>query len=160
MVSQAPAPPKGGNPSHPPSEEASLSAHIYMFNGIDLTTRTIAYDTLIKPDKEQLTNGTTSDPPLVIVTPQSGPLQIEKPTFDSILRPPKSTIRKSTFNPSSRATQNFNIVEYLDQASCAMFSLEVLQHFPSQCRILLAAIKAINPESSNNITFNLDNFKS
>jgi hypothetical protein len=126
-----------------------------MFNGIDLTTRTTTYDTPAKPDKEKVANGTTSDPPSTTVTPQSGPLQIEKPTFDSILRPPKSTIRKSTFNPSSRATQNYNIVEYLAQAPCAMSALEVLQHFPSQRRTLLAAIGEIDPESSNNITFNL-----
>jgi hypothetical protein len=41
-----------------------------------------------------------------------------------------------------------------------MSALEVLQHCPSQCRMLLAAIGTIDPESSNNITFNLDNFKS
>jgi hypothetical protein len=41
-----------------------------------------------------------------------------------------------------------------------MSSIEVLQHCPSQRRTLLAAIGVIDPESSNNITFNLDNFKS
>jgi hypothetical protein len=40
MVSQALAPPTGASSSHPPSDEASMSVHIYMFNGIDLTTRT------------------------------------------------------------------------------------------------------------------------
>jgi hypothetical protein len=45
MVAQALAPLIGGNPNHPPSEEASSSVHIYMFNGIDLTTRTMTYDT-------------------------------------------------------------------------------------------------------------------
>jgi hypothetical protein len=34
-VSQALTPPAGGNANHPPSEEASLSDHIYVFNGID-----------------------------------------------------------------------------------------------------------------------------
>jgi hypothetical protein len=161
LVAQNPAPPTGGNPNHPPNEEASSSAHIYMFNGIDLTTRTMTYDTPPgKPDKEKVTTGTTPDPPSTTVTPPSGPLQIEKPSFDSILHPPKSTIRKSTFNPNSRAAQNYNIVEDLAQAPCAMSALEVLQHFPSQRRTLLAAIRAIDPESSNNITFNLDNFKS
>jgi hypothetical protein len=38
--------------------------------------------------------------------------------------------------------------------------LEVLQHCPSQRRTLLATIGTIDPESSNNIMFNLDNFKS
>jgi len=61
---------------------------------------------------------------------------------------------------SSSATQNYNIVEDLAQAPCVMFSLEVLQHCPSQHRMLLDAIGAFDPESSNNITFNLDNYKS
>jgi hypothetical protein len=47
-----------------------MSAHIYMFNGIDLTTRTTTYDTLAKPDKEKVTNGTPSDPsPTSVSTP-------------------------------------------------------------------------------------------
>jgi hypothetical protein len=152
---------QGGNPGHPPNEDASSSAHIYMFNGVYLTTRTMTYDTPPgKPGKESVTNGTVTDPPSTSVTPPSGPLQIEKPNFDSILHPPKSTIRNLTFNPNSRASQNYNIVEDLAQAPCAMSALKVLQHFPSQRRTLLAAIGAIDPESSNNITFNLDNYKS
>jgi hypothetical protein len=93
LVAQAPAPPTGGNPNHPPNEEASLSAHIYMFNGIDLTTRTTTYDTPPgKPDKEKVTTSTTPDPPPNTVTPPSKPLQIKKVDFDSILCPPKRTI--------------------------------------------------------------------
>jgi hypothetical protein len=160
MVSQVLAPLTGGSSSHPPSDEAFMSAHIYMFNGIDLTTCTKTYDTPAKPDKEKVTNGTPPDPSLASISPPFGSLQIEKPTFDSILRPPKTTIRKSTFRPSSRATQNYNIVEDLSQAPCAMSTLEVLHHFPSQLRTLLAVISAIDSESSNNIMFNLDNFKS
>jgi hypothetical protein len=45
-------------------------------------------------------------------------------------------------------------------APCAILALEVLQHCPSPHRTLLATIGAINHESSNNITFNLNNFKS
>ena len=80
--------------------------------------------------------------------------------FESILHPTKITIHKSTFNPSSRAAQNYNIVENLAQASCAISVDEVIQDSPSQHRTLLVAIEAIDLESSNNITFNLDNFKS
>jgi hypothetical protein len=80
--------------------------------------------------------------------------------FESILCPPKRTIRKSTFNPSSRAAQYYNIVEDLSQAPCAMSALEVLKHCPSQCRTLLASIGNANPESSNNIMFNLKNYTS
>jgi hypothetical protein len=95
----------------------------------------MTYDTSIKPDKPKTTNGSLPDPLPSSISPPSaspppGPLQIEKPSFDSILRPPKSTIQKSTFNPSSWATQNYNIVEDLAQALCAMSTLEVLQHCP------------------------------
>jgi hypothetical protein len=138
-----------------------------MFNGINLTTCSKTYDTPSNLDKGKDTNGigTLPDPsPSSVsppsINPPSGPLQIEKPMFDSILRPPKRTIRKATFNPSSRANQNYNIVEYLAQASCAMSALEFLQHCPIQRRTLLAAIGTVDLESSNHIMFNLDNYVS
>jgi hypothetical protein len=161
MVAQTPSP---GDSYSYPHDEASMSADIYMFNGINLTTRSKAHDTLGNPDKGKITSGTNTlpypspssvSPPLV--NPPSGPLHIEKPMFDSILRSPKSTICKSTFNPSSRASQNYKIVEDLAQAPCVMSMLEVLQHYPSQCRMLLATIGNVDPESSNHIMFNLEN---
>jgi hypothetical protein len=132
-----------------------------MFNGVNLTTCTATYDTPVKLDKPKTANSSSPDPlPSSVnpssVSPPSGPLQIEKPSFDSILCPPKSTIRKSTFNPSSQAAQNYNIVEDLAQDPCAMSTLEVLQHCPSQRRTLLAVIGTFDHESSNNLTFNLD----
>jgi hypothetical protein len=150
-----------GGSSNQPHDEASKSAHIYMFNGVNLTTRSATYNMPVKPDKPKIANGPPPDPlPSSVnppsVSPPSGPLQIEKPSFDSILRPPKSTIQKSTFNPNSWADQNYNIVEDLAQALCAMSALEVLQHCPNQRRTLLAAIDAFDPESSKNLTFNLD----
>jgi hypothetical protein len=118
MVPQTASP--WGSSSHP-HDEALTSAHIYMFNGINLTTLSKTYDTPANPDKGKgKSNGTSTllDPSPSSVSPPSinplsRPLQIEKPTFDSILRPPKRNIHKATFNPSSRATQNYNIVEYL-----------------------------------------------
>jgi hypothetical protein len=164
MVIQTPSP---GGSSSEPNDEASSSAHIYMFNGINLTTRSKTYDTLGNPDKGKDTNGvgTLPDPSsssvsLPSVNPPSGPLQIEKPTFDSILRPPKSTIHKATFNPSSRATQNYNSVEDLAQTPCAMYALEVLHHFPCQRRTLLTTLGGVDPESSNKIMFNPYNYAS
>jgi hypothetical protein len=65
-----------------------------------------------------------------------------------------------TFNYNSHATQNYNIVEDLSQEPCAMSALEVIQHYPSQHRTLFLSIGSIDLESSNNITFNLDNLKS
>jgi hypothetical protein len=164
MVVETPSP--GGSYSHV-NDEASSSAHIYMFNGINLTTLSKTYDTLADPDKGKDTNGTGNLPnpssssiSLPSVNPPSGPLQIEKPTFDSILHPPKSTIHKATFNPSSHAAQNYNIVEDLAQALCVMSALEALQHCPSQRRMLLAAIGVVDHDSSNQIMFNLDNYTS
>jgi hypothetical protein len=162
LVAQTPTP---GGSSNQPHDEASTSAHIYMFNGINLTTRTMTYDTPIKPNKPKNTNGSLPDPLPSSVSPPSAspssePLQIEKPLFDSILRPPKSTIQKSTFNPSSRAAQNYNIIEDLAQAPCAMSALEVLQHCPIQRRMPLAAIGDFDPESPNSLKFNPDDHQS
>jgi hypothetical protein len=133
LVAQTPTAGGSSNQSH---DEASTSAHIYMFNGINLTTHTVTYDMPVKPDKPKTTNGPVPDTlpssvsPLS-ASPPSGPLQIEKPSFDSILRPPKSTIQKSTFNPSSRAAQNYNIVEDLAQALCAMSALTFYNTVPA-----------------------------
>jgi hypothetical protein len=41
-----------------------------------------------------------------------------------------------------------------------MSALEVLQHCPNQHTMLLAAIGVVDPESSNHIIFNLDNYVS
>jgi hypothetical protein len=118
LVAQTPTP--GGN-SNQPHDEASTSSHIYMFNRVNLTTHSVAYDMPVKPDKTKIANGSAIDPlPSTVnppsVSPPSGPLQIEKPYFESILHPPKSTIHKSTFNPNSRVAQNYNIIEDLAQA--------------------------------------------
>jgi hypothetical protein len=163
MVAQSPSP--GGSSCHPSHDEASTSAHIYLFNGIDLTTHSMTYDTLVKPDKRKVTNGSLLDPSPSSVSPPSvissfGSLHIEKPTFDSILHPPKRTICKSTFNPSSCVPQKYNIIEDLAQAPCDMSGLEILQHCPNQRRTLLDTIGDFDSNSSNNIIFNLDNFTS
>jgi hypothetical protein len=73
--------------------------------------------------------------------------------------PPKSKFRNLNFNTNSHTSQKYNIAKDLAQSPCAMSALEALQHFPSQRRTLLETIGAVYPESYNNITFNLDNFK-
>jgi hypothetical protein len=107
LVAQTPT--LGGS-SNQPHDEASTNAHIYMFNGVNLTTRSVTYDMPVKPDKPKIANGSLSYPlPSFVnppsVSPPSGPLHIEKPSFESILRPPKRTIWKSTFNPNSWVAQ-------------------------------------------------------
>ena len=75
-----------------------------MFNEmISLTTRNQTYDKLPKNkyqgDSSEKTPPFNPSPP----PPSNGPLTIEKPSFDTILRPPKSTICNNIFNPSARA---------------------------------------------------------
>ena len=88
------------------------------------------------------------------------PLSIENPTLDMILCPPKSTLRKAIFNPNARAAQFYNVVEDLAQAPCAMSTLEVLQSFPTPCKNLLTALGSLDPDNTNLIHFNVENYKS
>jgi hypothetical protein len=75
LVAQNHAPPIGSNQGHPPNEDASSSAHIYMFNGVYFTTCTTTYETPPgKTGKDNVTNGTVPDPPSTSVTPPYGPL--------------------------------------------------------------------------------------
>ena len=72
---------------------------------------------------------------------------------DSILRPPKASIKRATHNPNARAAQNYNVVEDLAQAPCAMSVLEVLQSFPVQRSMLLFALGVQDLGSLNEISF-------
>jgi len=51
------------------------------------------------------------------------------------INPLKGVIDKSAFNPHSRATQNYNIVEDMPQSPSSMSNLKVLQNRPTQKRI-------------------------
>ena len=76
-----------------------------------------------------------------------------------ILRPPKSTLRKAFFNPNAQAAQFYNVVEDLAQAPCAMSTLEVLQSCPTQRKNLSTALGALDPDNTNLIHFNVENYK-
>jgi len=91
--------------------------------------------------------------------PPNDQLHIKKPIFDTILCLPKNTIRKAVFSHNARAAQNYNIVEDLAQAPCAMSTLEILQNCLAQRRILLEALSAIEPQTSNHLMFSLEHFK-
>ena len=77
-----------------------------------------------------------------------------------VLGPPKSTLRKAIFNPHAQATQFYIVVEYIAQAPCAISTLEVLQSCPTQRKNLLTALGALDPNNSNLIHFNVENYKS
>jgi hypothetical protein len=137
----------------------STSSYVLMCTG-DSTKNNVALTTRAKdytPSKEKV-----DDSPLDLVQPSppnpptNGPLHLERPSLDTVLRPPKGVIKKSAFNPHARAAQNYSIVEDLAQAPSAMSALEVLQSCPTQRRALLKAIGGIDPTDTNLIVFNLD----
>jgi hypothetical protein len=68
LVAQTPT--LGGSSNQPP-DDASTSAHIYMFNGVNLTTRFATYDTPVKPDKSKTANGSSPDPSPSAINPPS-----------------------------------------------------------------------------------------
>ena len=52
------------------------------------------------------------------------------------------------------------MVEDLAQEPCAMSTLEVLQSYPTQHKNLLTALGALDPNNTNLIHFNVENYKS
>ena len=90
---------------------------------VSLTTHSQTYDKPAEKKDESASSekvpSTGSSPP----PPSNGPLTIEKPNLELILRPPKSTLQKSVFNPNSQATQLYNVVKDLAKEPCAMSSL-------------------------------------
>ena len=94
---------------------------------VSLTTRSESYDTPWEKNTDNVPTYITS---ASIPTPSNG-IQIEKPILYTLLRPPKSTIRKSVFNPNARAAQYYNVVENLAQEPCVISTLEVLQTCPT-----------------------------
>ena len=69
---------------------------------INLNTRSQSYDKPVEKKDENIFPEkfpSTSSPPYS----SNGPLMIEKPILDLILRPPKATLRKDVFNPNAQA---------------------------------------------------------
>jgi hypothetical protein len=95
--------------------------------------------------------------PYPTTPPTNGPLHLERPSLDTVLRsPPKGVVRKSAFNPHACVAQKYSIVEDLAQAPSAMSALEVLQSFPIQRKALLKDIGEIDPTYMNLIIFDLE----
>ena len=122
-----------------------------MTNSILLQNRARNYET--PPPKTPPIN----DAPESYSNATNGPLQIDRPSLDTIIRPPKGVIQNSFHNPSVCASHNYNIVEDLAQAPCAMSTLEVLQNFPSQRQTLLSTFGSFDLDTFGLITFNTEN---
>ena len=127
------------------------------FEMTGLSTRAQPYEKY--PQKKYQGVPSDKDPPSSLY-PSNSPLTIEKMILETILRPPKSTICKSVFNPIARDAQFNNIVKDLAQEPWDMCTFEVLQTFPTQRKNLLLAPEAVDSENSNTSTFNLEKFKS
>ena len=87
---------------------------------ISIATRLKYYTGLRQAMGKEIVDG---PPPL----PVSGSLEIERPSAESIVRPPsKGILHNSSYNPNTRAAQHYSIVEDLAQAPSTMSALEVL----------------------------------
>ena len=67
---------------------------------ISLSSRSQSYDKIVQQKDENPPSDkvpSTSSPP----SSSNGPLVIQNPNLDSILRPPKDTLRKVVFNPNA-----------------------------------------------------------
>jgi hypothetical protein len=157
MVGKNLSPLQGGNIGHSHHGDASSSvSQVFMCKDmVRIMTREKTYDTPL----DNHANGGVTYKPSTSTPPYSTPLHIENLVVESVLCPPKGTIRKSIFNPSARAAKKYNIIEYLVQALCAMSTLEVLQSCPSQRRTPLSTIEVVDLEAPNMIMFNMDYFK-
>ena len=86
--------------SHGPSSSTE-DIRMMSVETVALTTRSQTYDKTLEKKGEgtsfEKTPPTNPSPP----RPSNGRLTIEKPSFDTMLHPPKSTIRKNVFNPSA-----------------------------------------------------------
>jgi hypothetical protein len=136
-LTQASASTEGGIQGPSPSSNNPASVNIYMVKGdAFISTRSHDYS---KPSTFE--KGKEAELPYLR-------LQIEKMLGETMTCIPKGTFKKSSHNPNARAAQNYSVVEDLSQTPCAMFTLEVLQSFPSQRKALLTSLgstKTCNP---------------
>ena len=81
----------------------NIGPQIYMMESdVNIQTRAKNYDITWNESK-------VKEP----LASSSSPLQIERPTYEIMLHPLKSSIKRTTHNPNAQATQNYSIVEDL-----------------------------------------------
>ena len=129
-------PTQGAGPSHTNPPNYMMEA------GVSIQTQAKKYETPGNESTGKELMGTLANP-----------LQIERPVSNSVLRPPKASIKHEMHNPNARVAQNYNAVEDLAQAPCTMSVLEVLHSCLVQQRTLLSTLGIQDPNNSNAITF-------
>ena len=93
-----------------PSPSAPFGSQVFMMNGvapISIATHSKDYAGSGQAAGKEAIDGPT--PP-----PVSGPLEIEKPSAEPVVRPPsKGVLRKYSYNPNTHSAQHHSIVEDL-----------------------------------------------
>ena len=70
---------------------------------------------------------------------------------------PHPPICRVANNTMARAAVSYTIMDDLAQTPIAMSALEVLRTCPTQRKVLLASLGAVDPSKSNLITFDIEN---
>ena len=133
---------------HAPSSQGGSASTTNIFiceHDVSLQTRAQSYEPADITQKGKEKN----------IPETQGPLHIERPVIDLVSCPPKGVMKRTVHNPNPRVAQNYNIVEDLAQAPCAMSTLEVLQSCPPQQKALLDSLGAVDPADTNIIHFEL-----
>jgi len=134
-----------------PQSSSTFGSQVFMAGTIHIHVSTQAKEYLPSIRKEP-------EVPSNFPSSSSGPLHIERPSTESVIRTPtKGVLQKYSYNPNSRATQHYSIFEDLAQAPSAMSALEVLESCPPQRKSLLSAIGGIDLGNMELITFDLEN---
>ena len=123
---------------------SSKEIHMMSSNTINLQTRIQNYDKPIEKKGDHSSSGkapSTSSPESLSTVP----LSIKKPTLDMILHPPKSTLQKEVFNPNTRATQFYNVVEDLASGTLCHVYLRSTPKFPYTAQKLVNNIRSFRP---------------
>ena len=110
----------GGSQGPPAPTNNNPATNIYMMN-VEANIETRVWDYRMSKSIEKGKEAT--NPPT--------PFQIEKVTGETMTHIPKGVFKKASYNPNTRASQNYSVVEDLAQTACVMSDLEVLQSFPS-----------------------------
>ena len=112
-----------------PQSSNPFGSQVFMMNGtapISIATRSKYYLELRQAAGKEIIDALTPPPP------SFGPLHIEGPSSDPVVRPPsKVVLHKSSYNTNAHATQNYNIFEDLAQAPSTVSTVEMLQSYLS-----------------------------
>ena len=93
-----------------PQSSAAFGSQVFIMNNsasVSIVTRSKDYT----GSRQEMGKEVADGPP---PPPVSSPLEIERPSAESVVRPPsKGVLRKYSYNPNACAAQHYSIVEDL-----------------------------------------------